>query len=134
MWSYFFSPVVWHLWTNLFISVSYICEIIPYWLIDYINIFMYCHLDSSSWMNSCICNVSAHLVRAWWMQHYLIHTKPICVPKLSPSLTWEKNSSGRQEVQRVDSDWCGILMSSMCSGLIPPLASRILKVKARLAG
>lgn len=35
--------------------------------------------------------------------HFLIDMKPICVPKLRPSRTWEKNLSGWQDVQRLRS-------------------------------
>lgn len=57
--------------------------------------------------------------------HSLIDMKPICVPKLRPSRTWEKNLSGWQDVQRLRS-W---FRSWIFCGRIPPRSRRILRIK-----
>lgn len=57
--------------------------------------------------------------------HSLTEMKPICVPKLGPSRTWEKNLSGWQDVQRLRS-W---FWSWIFCGRIPPRSRRILRIK-----
>lgn len=57
--------------------------------------------------------------------HSLIDMKPIWVPKLRPSRTWEKNLSGWQDVQRLRS----CFWSSIFCGKIPPRSRRILSIK-----
>lgn len=70
-------------------------------------------------------------VDQWVLLDYsLMAMKQICVPKFSPSRTWEKNFSGWQEVQSVTFWFMSAMVSSwILWGRMPPRSRRILWIK-----